>query len=102
MNEEEIKKKAKNNEWQYGLSLFVQLSGWLVGPLVAALFLGKWLDNKYGTEPWWFIICLSVAFLITSFGIVRETMGFIRRVDKEVQKSKKEINDRERNSSKSN
>lgn len=87
--------------WQQGLSFFVQLSGWLVGPLVAALFLGKWLDKRYDTEPWLFLLSIGVAFLITSLGIIKEAMGFIKQIEREDRNKQAESNGSERDNSKS-
>ena len=76
----------KDEGWQKGLSLFIQLSGWLVGPIVAALVLGKWLDGRYGTKPWLFLACTGVAFVITCFGLVMETKRYIKEIEKENKK----------------
>lgn len=75
--------KDKDNFFQSGLRLATMLSGWLIGPIIGALFLGRFLDAKYQTAPWLFLACLGVAFLITSFGIVREAFAFIRTIEQE-------------------
>ena len=84
-NKQKIDKSNSNYSWQRGLGLFFQLSGWLVGPLVIALFLGRWLDNRYQTEPWLFLLSVGVAFAIACLGIVRETMKFIKQIEKEAE-----------------
>nr|AQS29747.1 hypothetical protein [uncultured bacterium] len=83
----------KNSEmwWQPGLNLFFQLSGWLVGPLVGALFLGRWLDDRYQTKPWLFLLSVGVAFLITCLGIIKETMEYIRQIEKEAKTKNLEL-----------
>jgi len=65
-----------------GLVLFYRLSGWIGGPVVVSLFVGKWLDKKYGTEPWLFLVCVGVAFLISSVGIVIEGFKSIKEIEK--------------------
>jgi F0F1-type ATP synthase assembly protein I len=85
-NSQDQKEKRDNTYWQAGLSLFVQISGWLVAPLVAALFLGNWLDQKFNTKPWWLFICLGVAFVITIFGLIRETLKFSKKIEEEARK----------------
>ncbi|MFA6410299.1 MAG: AtpZ/AtpI family protein [Candidatus Buchananbacteria bacterium] len=77
------KTSGDDKEWQKGLSLFVQLSSWLVGPLIAALFLGNWLDQKFNTKPWLFLATTGFAFLITAFGLVKETTQYIKELEKE-------------------
>lgn len=77
-------KSQSGNNWQKGLELFFQLSGWLVGPLIAALFLGRWLDEKYGTDPWLFLAATGFAFIITIFGIYKQAIKFIKNIEQEV------------------
>ncbi|MFA6215457.1 MAG: AtpZ/AtpI family protein [Patescibacteria group bacterium] len=79
--------KAKSNEeWQRGLKLFFELSSWLVGPLVLALFFGNWLDQKYQTKPWLFLFTTAVAFIITCFGIVLKTLSYIKEIESQENK----------------
>lgn len=73
----------EDNQFAQGLSLFWSLSGWLVGPIIVALFLGRFLDARYSTRPWLFLVCLGLAFVFTSFGIVRETFKYIKQIEKE-------------------
>lgn len=81
MNKEEDKNKAP--WWQPSLVLFGKLSGWIAGPVIAAIFLGKWLDKKYGTEPWLFLATVGVAFILSSIGIVRDSLGEMKRIEEE-------------------
>lgn len=66
-----------------GLRLFFQLWGWLIGPLIIFLFLGRWLDEKYGTNPWLFFLCVGLAFGATIFGILMETLRFLKSIRQE-------------------
>lgn len=63
--------------------LFGRLSGWIGGPVIVGVFLGKWLDSKYGTEPWLFLTTVGLAFFISSFGIVRDSLREMKRIEKE-------------------
>jgi len=86
-------REGKNNSgeapwWQPGIILFGRLSGWIAGPVILAIFLGRWLDEKYGTDPWFFIFLTGGAFLISSFGIVRDSLREIKRIEKESPKKK--------------
>ena len=71
-----------------------QITGWVVGPIILSLFLGRWLDNKYQTEPWLFLGCMLTAFIITSIGIARVSIKYIKNLEKEAESKKlnKEIN----------
>lgn len=87
------KKPLANDKWYaQALQVFVSVSGWIAGPIIGALFLGKWLDKKYDSEPWLFLACIGLAFAISSFGIVKITLAYIKKIEKEAQ-DKKEKHD---------
>ena len=76
--------------WQPGLVLFMKLSGWIAGPVILGVFLGKWLDKQYGTEPWLFLATVGFAFFLSMFGIVRDAMKAMRDIDREEKRNKQE------------
>jgi len=76
-----VKKTDDKTEWQAGLKLFFELSSWLIGPLIIALFLGRFLDEKYQTKPWFFLLVTAIAFIITCIGIVLKAKEFIREIE---------------------
>ena len=43
--------KKGANWWKPAVEIFIQISGWIVGPIVMALVFGKMLDTRYGTKP---------------------------------------------------
>ena len=69
------------------LIAFGRMSGWVAGPVVFALFLGKWLDRVYGTEPYLFIAVIGFGFFVSVFGILRETKRYIRTVEEKDKKN---------------
>lgn len=75
--------------WQPALVLFIKLSGWIVGPIVAALFFGKWLDRKCNSAPWFFLFCVGTAFIFSSIGIVKQSKATMKKII-ENEKRKKE------------
>jgi len=83
---EKEKQKSTAPWWQPGLLLFYRLSGWIAGPIIIALFVGRWLDKKYQTEPWLFLICVGVAFIISSVGITKDAMREMKRIEQEDKK----------------
>jgi len=89
-------------DWQQGLQLFFQLSGWLVGPLVVGLFLGQWLDERYQTKPWLFLATTGLAFAVTCFGIVLKTREFIKQIENDSKKEIKSKNPEMRNKNNEN
>ena len=75
--------------WQPALLMFSRLSGWIIGPVVLAVFLGKWLDRRYDTEPWLFLATTGAAFIISTVGLVRDAlkeMGKLDKSDKDIKK----------------
>lgn len=85
--------KNKDSElwWQKPLSLFIKLSGWIAFPVVAAVLLGGWLDEIYGTKPWLLLLSIGVAFVLSMFGIVKDTLNYIKSIDKDLKKQDKNI-----------
>lgn len=75
--------------WQPALVLFIKMSGWIAGPIVVALFFGKWLDRKFGSAPWFFLICIGAAFIFSSIGIVKQSKTTMKKII-ENEKRKKE------------
>ncbi len=85
---EDNKPKSETKWYSQGIEVFVSVSGWIAGPIIAALFLGKWLDKKYSSEPWLFLLCIGLAFLISSYGIVKITLAYIKKIEQEARDKK--------------
>jgi uncharacterized membrane protein YcjF (UPF0283 family) len=78
-----MQQKSKKAWWESGVQLFAQISGWIVFPIIGAIYLGRWLDNKYDKEPWFFLLCVGLAFIITNVGVVKVGLEAMRKVTKE-------------------
>jgi len=93
MAEKEPEKKGANNEvwWRPAVMMFFELSGWIAGPVIIAIFLGNWLDEKYGTEPWLFLSSVGLAMVISIVGIVRGAGKAIKEMEKFDTKKKNNI-----------
>lgn len=85
MSQMSDEKKSKNAWWQAGLQLFLRLSSWIVGPILLAVLLGKFLDKTFNTEPWIFLITIILSFTFSMYKIVKIGM---REIEKENPKSK--------------
>jgi len=81
-------KGSKKIWWQPGLALAIQISTWIAGPIILAVIIGKWLDKKYNTEPWLFLISIGIAFVISNIGIVREALRTMKQMEKQYSKDK--------------
>ncbi|MBU1036440.1 AtpZ/AtpI family protein [Patescibacteria group bacterium] len=80
--------KGKEAWWQPALVIFSQVSGWIIVPILIALFVGRALDDKYGTEPWIFLGLTIIAFGISCLGIVLITAKYTKKIEKELQEKK--------------
>jgi len=89
-------KKEKDEQWwRPSLIMFSRLSVWIGTPILIALFIGNWLDEKLGTKPFLFLISIGVAFLVSSFGIVIEAQKALKEItNQEQQKISKDRRDR--------
>ncbi|MFA6098225.1 MAG: AtpZ/AtpI family protein [Patescibacteria group bacterium] len=76
--------------WQPAVTIFAEVTGWIAVPILIALFLGKYLDEKYGTDPWYYLGLTAVAFIISSTGIVIVAGKYIRQIEKENKNKKNE------------
>ena len=87
-NSEKEKNKVEVPFWQPALLMFSRMSGWIIGPIILAIFLGKWLDKRYDTEPWLFLACVGGAFIISTIGLVKDAFKEMERINQE-EKNKK-------------
>ncbi|MCK5320856.1 AtpZ/AtpI family protein [Candidatus Parcubacteria bacterium] len=82
---EDGNKSFENNSkqaWcQPALILFAKFSGWIVVPVIAGAFIGKWLDNRYETEPWLFLASIGFAFLISMFGLIKNVKEEYKKIE---------------------
>ncbi len=83
------KQESSNGQWVQGLSLFYRVSGWVVAPLILALLAGRWLDQRYQTEPWLLLGLTLFAFFISMWKIIQESSDFIKKIEDEAQEAKR-------------
>ena len=70
-------------KWGPAVEIFSEVSTWIAGPIIVALILGKYLDGRYGTKPWIFLGLTAVAFLASSFGIVKVVGKYMKKMEQE-------------------
>lgn len=73
----------KNVWWKPGVEIFTQVSGWIAGPIILALVVGKFLDTRFDTKPWIFLGLTGIAFLLSIFGIVKVVSKYMQKIENE-------------------
>ena len=86
--ETEENKKEKGIWWKPAVEIFSEISTWIAVPIILAVIAGKALDKHYNTAPWMLLGFTGIAFLTSSFGIVRAVKKFIEKTKEEVKKNK--------------
>lgn len=72
------------------LKAAVEMSGWIAFPVIAALFIGQWLDEKQGTGNLYFLSLTGIAFIISCIGLGLTGKRYLARVENKSLEDKKE------------
>lgn len=62
--------------YRLALRIFADFSGSIAVPAVLAALLGKWLDQKYHTQPRYLIILLVIAFIFTAVHLQKKAKQY--------------------------
>ncbi len=81
----------KSNLWQ-ALSLLGQLGYVIAIPLVILAMVGRFIDNKYHTSPWFVIAGMFLALIISTFWVYKKTLEIMNDATKDDSDSKKPNN----------
>lgn len=81
-------KNQKIPWWQPGMQLFLKLSGWIGGPIIVAVFVGKFLDRRYHTEPWLFLATVGISFVISMVMLIKIGFEEFKKIESESKKGK--------------
>lgn len=74
------------------LSLSLKLSSWILFPLLIGALIGKYLDKKYNSEPWIFLGLTMLAFVVSMFGLIKNTLKEYKNITQTSQEEKREEN----------
>jgi len=66
--------KNSSTDWGNAMKAFSIGMSWIAGPIILALIIGNWLDEKQGKEYFFTLTFVGIAFIITCVGIVREAL----------------------------
>lgn len=91
-----IKKEETINSveksWQPGVYIFLRLSAWIAIPVIIGSLLGDYLDNKYNKAPWFLLICVGLAFIVSMYGLISNTTKEYRKIAESKKDSKQQSN----------
>ena len=79
----DMNEKQHNAWWMDPMKVFIKTSAWVAVPIIGALFLGRYLDDRFATAPWIFLGLTALAFVCSCYGIIRETLAYMRDIEKE-------------------
>ncbi len=82
-------KKAQEGKlpwWRDGLFLFMNLSGYILGPLAVGYFVGTYIDTRLGSAPWGLVSASVLGFILSTIGILVETIAYLKKVEKKEEK----------------
>lgn len=68
------------------------ISGWIAGPIIISLLLGKYLDKKYNSAPWFFIGLTILAFTVSITAIWKVINKYIKTIEEENKNKKENLN----------
>jgi len=68
------------------MQLFLRLSGWIGGPIVLAVFLGRYLDRRYDSDPWLFLATVGAAFVISMVALIKIGFEEFKKIEEENKK----------------
>jgi len=74
----------KNDFWSTSLRIMANISAWIAFPVIIGLYLGKWLDQKFGTEPWLFLITIALFFLVSLYGLFTSMKQEAKKMEKNI------------------
>jgi|GEM_PF-318478 len=81
-------KDNKNEYLAIALRVMSNLTAWIAGPIIIGVFLGKWLDNRYHTEPWLFLASIGFCFLISMYGLITNALKEFKKIEIEADRQK--------------
>lgn len=78
-----MEKEPEKPWWHAGLTVFAEVTGWIAAPIIGALYLGKYLDKVYDSEPWYFLSLTGMAFVVSTIGITITAGKYISKIEQE-------------------
>lgn len=76
------KEREVKDTWGSAFVIFLRLSNWIVWPVLFAVIIGNWLDNKYGKEPWLLLLSVGISFIVSMIGLTINALKEIKKQEK--------------------
>ena len=68
--------------WAPAMFIFFRTTAWIAAPIVIALYVGDYLEKKFGTGTHLLLITVAVAFIATIAGLIRTATIEFKKMDK--------------------
>mgnify|MGYP003457137318 CR=1 FL=1 len=72
---------SKDTSTRTALMLFAKISGWIAFPVLMALLVGRWLDERFETTNIFFLGLTAIAFIVSLVGMVRESKKAMAKIE---------------------
>lgn len=80
-SEKPQKTKEKNQTWS-ALSLAWQLGYSIAIPLVALALVGRILDKKFSTSPWFILTGIFLSLIVSTFAVYYKTVKILGETER--------------------
>ncbi|MCE9585226.1 AtpZ/AtpI family protein [Candidatus Nomurabacteria bacterium] len=80
-------KENSQKWWRPVLFLFTRISVWIAIPLIIAVYLGKYLDNRFNTAPWIMLGIMFISFVVSMIAVARISMKYVKEIAEDAKKS---------------
>lgn len=78
----------KNEYLAIALRVLANITAWIAGPVIIGIFLGKWLDNHFHTEPLLLLVTIGFCFIVSMYGLVQNALKEFKKIEKDAEKEK--------------
>ncbi|MFA6253406.1 MAG: hypothetical protein WCV69_04035 [Patescibacteria group bacterium] len=89
--------KDKNYWMSFSLKVFAESTGWIAIPVIGALYLGRYLDNRQNTGSLYFFSLTAVAFIISCIGLARIGIKYMAMLDQGKEQKKENESNKQSN-----
>ncbi len=78
-----------DNNWLVpALFMLGKFAGLIVFPVMVGVIIGIYLDIKYKTDPWLFIISVGISFVFSIIGLSINTFKEFRKIEKQIKEQR--------------